>query len=193
VDVAVRLPGIDPEKIILAGWSFGGFLIVRAATFEPRAAAVIADPGQWDQRDNVIRTLPLSDEQKANFPNIDPKCLDPMVEWLTGPSGDPMLCWKLLRRGPLVHGVDNLFDYLKELLAFELSAVVGNIKCPILVTMADGDPTATGAPKVIDAEHQGKSSLCISLTLREAAGIAREQHACFITSGRLIGSTKCSR
>ena len=29
VDVAVKLPGVDPEKIILAGWSFGGFLVVR--------------------------------------------------------------------------------------------------------------------------------------------------------------------
>ncbi len=63
VDVAVKLPGVDPEKIILAGWSFGGFLVVRAAAFEP-------------------------------------------------------LRWKLLQRGPLVHAVDNLFDYLKELLAF---------------------------------------------------------------------------
>ncbi|PYK14121.1 MAG: hypothetical protein DME64_11780 [Verrucomicrobia bacterium] len=118
VDVAVKLPGVDPEKIILAGWSFGGFLVVRAAAFEPRATAVIADPGQWDQRDNVISALPLSDDQKADFPNIDPKCLDPMVKWLTGSSGDPMLRWKLLQRGPLVHAVDNLFDYLKELLAF---------------------------------------------------------------------------
>jgi len=169
VDVAVKLPGVDPEKIILVGWSFGGFLVTRAAAFEPRAAAVIADPGQWDQRDNVISALPLSDEQKADFPNINPRCLDPMVEWLTGPSGDPMLRWKLLQRGPLVHAVDNLFDYLKELLAFELSAVVGNITCPILVTMADGDPSATGAPKVIDAVASKKKQL-VYFTDAEGSG-----------------------
>jgi Alpha/beta hydrolase family len=104
VDVATKLPGVDPAKIALVGWSFGGFLVLRATAFEPRAAAVIADPGQWDQRDNVISALPLSDEQKAAFPNIDPKCLDPMVEWLRGPSADPMLRWKLLQRGLLVHG-----------------------------------------------------------------------------------------
>src|SRR5947208_3925776 len=57
VDVAVKLPGVDPEKIILAGWSFGGFLVVRAAAFDPRATAVIADPGQWDQRDRKSTRL----------------------------------------------------------------------------------------------------------------------------------------
>ncbi len=80
-----------------------------------------------------------------------------------------MLCWKLLRRSPLVHGVDNLFDYLKELLAFELSAVVGNIKCPILVTMADGDSTATGAPKIIDAVAPRKKQL-VHFTDAEGSG-----------------------
>ena len=81
VDVAVKLPGVDPEKIILAGWSFGGFLVVRAAAFEPRATAVIADPRQWDQRDNVISALPLSDDQKADFPILTPSA---WTQWSSG-------------------------------------------------------------------------------------------------------------
>jgi len=76
-----------------------------------------------------------------------------------------MLRWKLLQRGPLVHAVDNLFDYLKELLAFELSAVT----CPILVTMADGAPSATGAPKVIDAVASKKKQL-VHFTDAEGSG-----------------------
>ena len=80
-----------------------------------------------------------------------------------------MLRWKLLQRGPLVHGVHNPFDYLKELLAFELSAVVGNITCPMLVTMADGDPSATGAPKVIDAVASKKKQL-VYFTDAEGSG-----------------------
>ena len=38
----------DPARIALAGWSFGGYLAPRAAAGEPRLAALIADPGQWD-------------------------------------------------------------------------------------------------------------------------------------------------
>jgi pimeloyl-ACP methyl ester carboxylesterase len=48
VDFALTLPGIDPGRIALAGWSLGGYLAPRAASGEPRIAALIADPGQWD-------------------------------------------------------------------------------------------------------------------------------------------------
>jgi len=72
VDVAVKLPGVDPEKIILVGWSFGGFLVARAAAFEPRAAAVIADPGQWNQRDNVISALLYRMNKRRTFPILTP-------------------------------------------------------------------------------------------------------------------------
>jgi dipeptidyl aminopeptidase/acylaminoacyl peptidase len=49
VDYAVsNHPEIDPERIALNGWSFGGYLAPRAASGEHRLAACIADPGQWD-------------------------------------------------------------------------------------------------------------------------------------------------
>jgi hypothetical protein len=38
-------PGVDPQRISLAGQSFGGYLVTRAAAFEHRLAAVVADPG----------------------------------------------------------------------------------------------------------------------------------------------------
>src|SRR2546427_13296398 len=49
-DVAVKLPGLDPEKIIRAGWRVCGFLVVGAAALEPRATAVNVQPSQWGQR-----------------------------------------------------------------------------------------------------------------------------------------------
>src|SRR2546430_17545981 len=49
VDVAVKLPGVDPEKIILAGWCFGGFFVVFSASLDPWAIAVIACSKQRDQ------------------------------------------------------------------------------------------------------------------------------------------------
>jgi dienelactone hydrolase len=48
VDFALTLPGVNRSRIALAGWSFGGYLAPRAASGEPRLAALIADPGQWD-------------------------------------------------------------------------------------------------------------------------------------------------
>ena len=58
IDYALTRPEIDPDKIALAGWSFGGFLAPRAASFEHRIAALVADPGQWDEGPAVLGRLP---------------------------------------------------------------------------------------------------------------------------------------
>lgn len=151
IDYVLDRPDVDPERVVLAGWSFGGFLAARAAAFEPRIAALVADPGQGDQRDLLAGALPLSDADKARFPDVDPSLLDPMQEWLEGPQGDPMARWRLLRRGPWVHGKDTFFDYLVDLCRFEVSTVAADIRCPTLLTMAEGDPSGAGAPRLLDA------------------------------------------
>jgi dienelactone hydrolase len=48
VDFAVSRSGVDPHKIVLYGVSFGEYLAPRAAAFEQRVAACIADDGIYD-------------------------------------------------------------------------------------------------------------------------------------------------
>ena len=169
VDYALGRPDVDPDRVVLAGWSFGGFLAPRAAAFEHRIAALIADPGQWDQRDAVVGALPLDDGDKAKFPDIDRALLAPMEDWLKGPNADPMLHWRLIQRGPWVHGQDSLFDYLADVCRFELSSVAHNITCPTLLTQAEGDPIGNGAPKLLDAIDTEHKTL-IRFTDAEGAG-----------------------
>ncbi|MGH7118884.1 MAG: alpha/beta hydrolase family protein [Acetobacteraceae bacterium] len=45
VDFLYDRRGVDTSRIALTGWSFGGALVIRAAAFETRLAAVCADPG----------------------------------------------------------------------------------------------------------------------------------------------------
>lgn len=166
VDAALARPGVDPDRIVLAGWSFGGFLAPRAAAFEHRIAALVADPGQWDQRDALVAHLPIPDAAKAAFPDVDPSVLDPMVAWLEGPDGDPGLRWRLLRRGPWVHGTGTLFEALAALSAFEVSSVAEHIACPTLVTQAEGDPSAAGASRLIEAVS-GSPKVLVPFTAAE--------------------------
>lgn len=168
IDHVLTLPEVDPDRIVLAGWSFGGYLAPRAAGREHRIAALIADPGQWDQREAVVHALPLSDEDKARFPDIDPALLDPMDAWLRGPDGDPMLRWRLIDRGLWVHGVDTLFEYLSGMVEYALSPVAGDIRCPALLTAAEGDPAAAGAAPL--AAAIGDRATLLRFTAAEGAG-----------------------
>ncbi len=168
IDFALERPEVDPERIVLVGWSFGGYLAPRAAAFEHRIAALVADPGQWDQRDALVPMLPISDEEKRRFPDIDPESLRPMEEWLRGPEADPMLRWRLLQRGPWVYGADNLFDSFASMLGYELSPVANQISCPTLLTAAEGDPSAAGTQKLLEAIDVPKQ--LVRFTAAEGAG-----------------------
>lgn len=151
VDYALTRPEIDPEKMVLAGWSFGGFLAPRAACFEHRCAALIADPGQYDERDAIIAALPLSDEQKAAFPNIDPHALDDMQAWLESPDAPPMRRWSFIQRAYWVHGVNSVFEYAVEFAKYEISPYVKQIDTPTFITQAEDDFVASTAPKLYEA------------------------------------------
>src|SRR5262249_24609601 len=51
---------VDEDRIALTGWSLGGGLVIRAAAFEHRLAAVVADPGFvdiWRAWPDVIRNV----------------------------------------------------------------------------------------------------------------------------------------
>jgi pimeloyl-ACP methyl ester carboxylesterase len=168
IDHALTLPEVDPERVVLSGWSFGGFLAPRAAAFEHRIAALVADPGQWDQRPGIVGSLPLSDDDRARFPDVDPALLAPMDAWLRGPEGDPMLRWKLLGRGLWVHGLDSLFDYLRDLCGYEVSPVASRIACPAFLTAAEGDASGAGVQALADAI--GPRATVARFTAAEGAG-----------------------
>jgi pimeloyl-ACP methyl ester carboxylesterase len=167
IDFALAHPAVDDKRIVLLGWSLGGYLAPRAAAFEHRIAALVADPGQWDQRDVIVEHLPISDQEKSKFPDIDPSALDAMEVWLRT-KGDPMLRWKLLQRGFWVNGADSLFDYFVKMLDYELSPVASQISCPALIAQAEGDSTAAGAKQLYDAITPEK--LFVTFTKAEGAG-----------------------
>jgi pimeloyl-ACP methyl ester carboxylesterase len=169
IDYALTRREIDPERIALVGWSFGGFLAPRAAAFEHRIAALVADPGQGDQRTAVAGFLPLTAEQRAAFPDIDPHLLDGMAAKVDGPDADPMLHWKMVQRGAWVHGTDTLFDTLKALAGFEVLSVAPRIACPTLLTVAEGDPGGAGGAALLAALTVARKDR-IAFTEAEGAG-----------------------
>jgi pimeloyl-ACP methyl ester carboxylesterase len=161
IDYALTRPEVDGDRLALCGWSFGGFLAPRAAAFEKRIAALIADPGQWDQRDGV-KALPIAPEIIADLDHADPAAFQPFEQYLRSPKADPMLRWRLIQRAFWVHRVNSLLDLTKEIVKFEISSVVQNIACPTLLTAAEGDPIAAGAKKLYDALRCPKTLISFS-------------------------------
>ncbi len=144
VDFVLARPEVDPSRVALIGWSFGGYLAPRAACGEPRLAACIADPGQWDLLEALRAGLPLPPEARERLPEITPADLEAL---LGHARSNPYLSWTI-RRALWVHGLDSLADYLRVAADYSLEGRAERIRCPTLVAWAEGDPIARFAQRL---------------------------------------------
>ena len=54
----MTLPEVDPDRIVVHAWSFGGYLAPGAATVEHRLAARVSDCGPYDLVDATLGKVP---------------------------------------------------------------------------------------------------------------------------------------
>lgn len=154
VDVALTIPGVDPARIALNGWSLGGYLAPRAASGERRLAGCIADPGLWGIASGLGAFL-------ARFDNS-------LEKFAAAIASDPTLHWTFVQRGYWVHGVDSLEGYLQAITPFTIDGRAEEIRCQTLLTRAEGDPLAAGAQQFFDALRCPKTLL--TFTAAEGGG-----------------------
>lgn len=143
VDAAITLPGVDASKIILHGWSLGGYLALRGATGEHRLAACIADPGLSDAGAGARKMLlqfGATPEQVADLSTIDQSLLDNAMRFV---ESNRSLKWTVVQRGFWANGVDNLRDFLIKSNTFTLDGRIDMIQCPTLLTASEHDRVNT--------------------------------------------------
>jgi len=169
VDFAETLPRVDMSRVALSGWSLGGYLAPRAASGEKRIAALIADPGLWSIadgfRDLIIRQFGVPAGAAADLGTLDDATMAKIDATI---RQNPLLNWKVVRRGFWTHGVDTLRDYLASAELFTMAGRAEAISCPTLITQAENDILAAGAGAFYEALTCPKDLL--RFTAAEGAG-----------------------
>ncbi|MFT3900796.1 MAG: alpha/beta fold hydrolase [Gordonia sp. (in: high G+C Gram-positive bacteria)] len=169
VDWALRQDIVDAGRIVLSGWSLGGYLAPRGASGEHRLAAVVADPGQWDvgaAMTTMATALGVSADAATHPKTIDAATIAKMMGVITA---DPRLRWMIVQRGFWVNGVDNLADFLAATLRYTLDDVGRHISCPVLVTSAENDFLSQGADRF--TAELGDRVTRVRFTAAEGAGM----------------------
>ena len=166
LDYAMTLPHIDTERIVLSGWSLGGYLALRAASAEPRIAGCIADPGLPSMLANFGKLvaafgLPANTDSAM----LDDSLLQRMTAVITQ---NRQLRWSIVQRGFWVLGAKDMREFFRLAAMYTLDNRVPLIGCPTLITAAEEDPLSGSASALYDDLQCAKTLL--RFTALEGAG-----------------------
>ncbi|HXP54573.1 MAG TPA: acetylxylan esterase [Streptosporangiaceae bacterium] len=158
VDYLRSRPEVDRSRIVLSGSSLGGELVVRAAAFEHRLAALVADPGflsiwlSWQTGFAAITSLFTQGLSKDQINTAWQQKIVPTLD-----AGDRFNLAKIsegygrsyLRAARAGQVFTDLYDLGTTLMKFTVADVAGQVTAPTLVTAYDGDtlvvpPTGQG-------------------------------------------------
>ena len=179
VDFALGLPGVDPDKIALMGNSLGGELAPRAAAFEKRIAALVANDGVYDFGAANLSQVPANMralvEQMLTAPEAPQ--LDRMLE--ASMKASPTAAWSITH-GMWAMGAATPRAYVAAAQGFHLrDGIAEAISCPTLICDAEGDMFFKGRPDELLA-HLTCPKTILRFTDSEGAGAH-----CQVGAGRL--------
>jgi dienelactone hydrolase len=177
IDWCEAQPGIDASRIGLMGYSFGGWLVARAATREHRIAAVACVDGILDAGEAFTNVLPPHIQHL--YRDGDADGVNTAVNAMMAEHTN--LRWAI-EHGCWVYGCATPFDFLGRVQTMVLSDVVGDITCPVLVCDADDDSFFKGHPAAL-ARALGDRATHLVLTEEDAAS----EH-CHVGASDLLNS-----
>jgi hypothetical protein len=183
IDAVIDDPIVDAERIVVSGWSLGGYLAPRAAAGEPRIAACVADPGQLDLGAGLgafLCRLGATEDEASNPLEMDDAALERLM---TTVRANRQLRWSIEQRGFWANGVSDLRGFLRQTVQFTLRDRVADLRCPTLLTHAELDPLAAGVPEFAAALP---NATVIDFSAAEGAGSHCEMTNRSLLNGRVL-------
>ena len=135
VDFALARPDVDPAGLALLGVSQAGYWVPRAAAFEHRLAAAVADPGVMRVATSWLDKFPP--DAIAFFKSADKATFDAAMA--QGIAQMPAIVRGGLAKRCEPYGTRSLHDILTWLADYDLAGVAGLVRCPTLVAEPEGE------------------------------------------------------
>ncbi|OAA70631.1 hypothetical protein ISF_02605 [Cordyceps fumosorosea ARSEF 2679] len=175
LDHALARADVDPGRLVVFGWSMGGYLVARAATREHRAAALILDDGVLDFG------AAFRARQPAFVQRLVEQGYDGVCDWLSGVMAamDTGVRWAL-RNGRWTMGVRSASELARATRAYTLVGSGQDIKTPCLVMDAENDHFLKGQPELLRETLTCENEF-VSLKAEEGADTHCHQGAFFRT------------
>lgn len=142
VDYLTKRPEVISDKIALMGISLGGYLAPRAAAYEHRLAACIANDGLFSFQVGAMAEalgVNTSDKSDLSSPEMENFIASIMAK-------DTATRWGI-ENGQFTFLATNVEELVRKTEPFTLDGVVEQIMCPVLVCEAEHDHAFAGQPE----------------------------------------------
>jgi hypothetical protein len=144
VDFLASRPDVDERRIALHGISQAGYWVPRAAAFEHRLAAAVADPGVLDVSSSWVQQLPKEMVTLLDDPSKKDD-FDSLLKAGAPPEVYAELEWRMAP-----YGTNSPFEAYTQARAMHLDdATVAKIRCPMLVTDPDDEQFWPGQSRAL--------------------------------------------
>ena len=165
VDYLITKDDVDPDHIALYGLSFGGYLAPRAAAFEHRIHACIANGGIYDFLEPQLAKMQMNREQGLNWIVNSPEEVDQVIYDLM--KTDAEIRWAI-QDSLWKFGSDTPHELFLKGFKYNLKDCVKKIQCPMLVIDSEKEQFFAGQPqKLYDALQSPKKFMLF--TVEESA------------------------
>jgi pimeloyl-ACP methyl ester carboxylesterase len=146
MDFATARPEVDASRLVLFGYSMGGYLIARTAAYDHRPAAVVCD-------DSVLSFFstypPLPDFLNQWILEKRDEQAIPVLQWIK--QNDTYARWAL-QNGTWVYGTETEPEFVRKSAEFSLTTEeIGQIKSPVLLLEGENDKVFSGQASKISA------------------------------------------
>ncbi len=183
LDWVMARPEVDQSRVGLLGLSMGGLLAPRAAAFEHRLAACVANDGVYELGSTVLSHFPGSRADiEAALPADSAPDVDAAIEHLM--ATNPTVRWAITN-GMYVMGVDTPRAFCASYLDYTLAGgIAEQITCPTLVCDAENDMFWPGQPQIL-FDHLTCKKTLLRFTSAEGAGAHCQFGAQRLTCARI--------
>jgi pimeloyl-ACP methyl ester carboxylesterase len=181
LDHALSRPDVDPMRIALMGLSFGGYLAPRAAAFEPRLAALVANGGVLDFFGNGVPPG-MTRQDTVDYMKAEPQEVNLRMKHQMLASIETR--WAM-ENGMFTFGAATVAEYLLKTSQYTLEGVAPRITCPTLIVDSENERTFRGqARQLYDALTCPKEFMLF--TADEGAGEHCQVGAAFLSGERIF-------
>jgi hypothetical protein len=163
VDVLIGRDDVDPARIALHGVSQAGYWAPRAAAFEKRIAAVVADPGVMDVSTSWTDHLPKSMLRQLDEGRSEKFDRDMAMGLRFSPGRRRTLAFRMRP-----YGTDDPCEAFRAVRDYHLRDVAERIECPALITDPDDEQFWPGQPQQLRDALRAPATL-VRFTAEEGA------------------------